>query len=56
MQKTIGSYKVKLDANQNLLTIYKNDELVFGKTVPAHDTGSAFNSVCEQIIKKQNKS
>jgi hypothetical protein len=55
MRKSIGNYEVKLDANQNLITIYKNKELVFGKTVHAHDTGSAFNSICEQITNKKNK-
>tara|TARA_R100001443_G_scaffold115520_2_gene133459 strand:+ start:1621 stop:1788 length:168 start_codon:yes stop_codon:yes gene_type:complete len=52
MIKTIGNYEVKLTGTSNLITVYKNNELIFGKTVSAQDTGSAFNSICEQITKK----
>ncbi len=52
MVKTIGNYEVKLTGTSNLITVYKNNELIFGKTVNAQDTGSAFNSICEQITKK----
>ena len=56
MKKTIGTYTVKLDSNSNLITVTNNNEMIYGKVVSAHNTGSAFNSICKQLTKKQNKS
>ena len=54
MQKEFGTYKVKLDSNSNLITITKNNEMIYGKAFGAYDSGSAFNSICEKIQTKVN--
>jgi len=45
MKKTIGTYTIKLSANNNLITVTKNNEMIFGKAVNAADTGSAFVNI-----------
>ena len=50
MKKTIGNYTIKLDGNSNLITVTKNNEMIYGKAVEAAESGSHFNSVCESVL------
>jgi len=52
MQKTIGTYTVKLDVNSNLITITKNNEMIYGKAFNAHDSGSAYTNICNKVQDK----
>jgi len=55
MKKTIGTYTIKLDANSNLITVTKNNEMIFGKAVKAADTGSAFVNICNSVLEMNNR-
>jgi len=54
MKKTIGTYTVKLDVNSNLITITNKNEMIYGKAFNAHDSGSAYTSICNQVQTKVN--
>lgn len=52
MKKTIGNYTIKLNGNNCMITIEKDNMTIKGIHCKPEETTSRFNAICEAI---QNK-
>ena len=52
MKKTIGNYTIKLNGNNCMITIEKDNMTIKGIQCKPEETKSRFNAICEAI---QNK-
>jgi len=51
MEKHFGEFTVKLSGNDSLITVYKNNELVKGISVPPATLDNKFKEVCDSVEK-----